>query len=196
MELTILHLYPDFMSLYGEYANVTVLRRRLEALGVEVTVRTACRADRPDFDGADMIYMGAGTERRQKLAMECLLPVRQELKDTADRGTLILFTGSAMEVLGASVTDAGGRLWQGLALADFTSVESETRTPEDVVMSISPASYSFFMCAVIAPLEILKRLAKYARLSSRFSNNSSRMPIRTSESSASYRSFPCLKSFK
>ena len=35
MELTILHLYPDFMSLYGEYANVTVLRRRLEALGVE-----------------------------------------------------------------------------------------------------------------------------------------------------------------
>lgn len=133
MELTILHLYPDFMSLYGEYANVTVLRRRLEALGVEVTVRTACRADRPDFDGADMIYMGAGTERRQKLAMECLLPVRQELKDAADRGTLILFTGSAMEVLGASVTDAGGRLWQGLALADFTSVESETRTPEDVV---------------------------------------------------------------
>lgn len=133
MELTILHLYPDFMSLYGEYANVTVLRRRLEALGVEVTVRTACRADRPDFDGADMIYMGAGTERRQKLAMECLLPVRQELKGAADRGTLILFTGSAMEVLGASVTDAGGRLWQGLALADFTSVESETRTPEDVV---------------------------------------------------------------
>ena len=121
MELTILHLYPDFMSLYGEYANVTVLRRRLEALGVEVAVRTACRADRPDFDGADMIYMGAGTERRQKLAMECLLPVRQELKDAADRGTLILFTGSAMEVLGASVTDAGGRLWQGLALADFTS---------------------------------------------------------------------------
>lgn len=133
MELTILHLYPDFMSLYGEYANVTILRRRLEALGVEVAVRTACRADRPDFDGADMIYMGAGTERRQKLAMECLLPVRQELKGAADRGTLILFTGSAMEVLGASVTDAGGRLWQGLALADFTSVESETRTPEDVV---------------------------------------------------------------
>ena len=129
MELTILHLYPDFMSLYGEYANVTVLRRRLEALGVEVAVRTACRADRPDFDGADMIYMGAGTERRQKLAMECLLPVRQELKDAADRGTLILFTGSAMEVLGASVTDAGGRLWQGLALADFTSISRYASFP-------------------------------------------------------------------
>ena len=30
MELTILHLYPDMMDLYGEYANLAVLRRRLE----------------------------------------------------------------------------------------------------------------------------------------------------------------------
>ena len=30
MELTILHLYPDLMDLYGEYANLAVLRRRLE----------------------------------------------------------------------------------------------------------------------------------------------------------------------
>ena len=36
MELTILHLYPECMSLYGEYANIAVLRRRLEALGAAV----------------------------------------------------------------------------------------------------------------------------------------------------------------
>ena len=38
MELTMLHLYPDCMSLYGEYANITILARRLEALGAAVTV--------------------------------------------------------------------------------------------------------------------------------------------------------------
>ena len=133
MELTILHLYPDFMSLYGEYANATVLRRRLEALGVEVAVRTACRADRPDLDGADMIYMGAGTERGQKRAMEGLLPHRDALLAAVDRGALVLFTGNAMETLGASVTGAAGRVWPGLALADFTTVETERRVPEDVV---------------------------------------------------------------
>ena len=36
MELTILHLYPDCMSLYGEYANLAVLRRHLRAAGVSV----------------------------------------------------------------------------------------------------------------------------------------------------------------
>ena len=38
MELTILHLYPDLMDLYGEYANLSVLRRRLEGLGVSVAI--------------------------------------------------------------------------------------------------------------------------------------------------------------
>ena len=63
MELTILHLYPDCMSLYGEYANIMVLRRHLEAAGVAVTVQTALFEDAPDFEHAGFIYMGAGTER-------------------------------------------------------------------------------------------------------------------------------------
>ena len=38
MEVKILHIYPDLMSLYGSYANLSVLRRYLEALGCTVTV--------------------------------------------------------------------------------------------------------------------------------------------------------------
>ena len=133
MELTILHLFPDFMSLYGEYANVAVLRRQLEALGVSVTVQAVTSEDTPDFSGADLIYMGAGTERKQKIALEKLLPHREELKAAVERGAAVLFTGNAMETLGASVTDAAGRVWQGLGLADFTTVETDKRSPGDVI---------------------------------------------------------------
>ena len=133
MELTILHLYPEFMSLYGEYANLAVLRRHLEALGVTVSLRAAAAGEAPDFAGADMIYMGAGTERGQKRAMEGLLPHRDALLAAVDRGALVLFTGNAMETLGASVTDARGKVWEGLGLADFTTVETDRRSPEDVV---------------------------------------------------------------
>ena len=38
MEVKILHIYPDLMSLYGSYANLSVLRRYLEAMGCTVTV--------------------------------------------------------------------------------------------------------------------------------------------------------------
>ena len=133
MELTILHLYPDCMSLYGEYANVAVLRRHLEAMGVSVTVESALFEDTPDFERAGFIYMGAGTERTQKAALAALLPHKEAFQAAVDRGAVVLFTGNAMEALGASVTDAAGKVWPALGLADFTTVETDKRTPEDVV---------------------------------------------------------------
>lgn len=133
MELNILHLYPDSMNLYGEYANLAVLRRHLEAMGVTVNVRNITCEDVPDFSNADMIYMGAGTERSQKAVLLGLIHHAEGLKAAIERGAVVLFTGNAMETLGASVTDAKGKVWKALNIADFTTVETEKRNPEDVV---------------------------------------------------------------
>lgn len=133
MELNIVHLYPDVMSLYGEYANLAVLRRHLEALGVTVTVKAVACDDAPGFTGADVIYMGAGAERMQKYVLEQLLPHAGGLKAAVTAGAVLLFTGNAMEALGASVTDAGGRAWPALGLADFTTTETDRRDPGDAV---------------------------------------------------------------
>lgn len=133
MELNILHLYPSLMGLYGEYANLTLLKEKLELLGVAVNLKAAEPEESPDFENADFIYMGAGTERSQKAALTALLPHREELKEALDRGAVALFTGNAMEMLGASVTDAAGKTWEGLGLAGFTTTETDRRTPGDVI---------------------------------------------------------------
>ena len=133
MELTIVHLYPEVMSLYGEYANIAVLRRKLEALDVTAAVREIALEDEPDVSDADFIYMGAGTERRQKAVLSRASGCGPKLKAAAENGAVLLFTGNAMETLGASVTDAAGKVWPGYALADFTTVETDRRDPGDVV---------------------------------------------------------------
>ena len=61
MRIQLLHLYPDLMNLYGEYANVAALRRSLERQGAEVVVRTGTLYEDIDFSDADFVYMGAGT---------------------------------------------------------------------------------------------------------------------------------------
>ena len=137
MELNIVHLYPDVMSLYGEYANLAVLRRHLEAMGVTVAVKAVTCEDEPDFDGADFIYMGAGTERGQKYVLEKLCPHGDGLKAAVEAGAVALFTGNAMETLGASVTDAAGKVWPALGLAEFTTVETDRRDPVDVIAHTS-----------------------------------------------------------
>ena len=133
MQLNILHLFPEMMSLYGEYANLAVLRRRLEALGVSVTITAVGCDDAPEFSSADMIYMGAGTERSQKAALKKLLPHADALKTAAECGALVLFTGNAMPMLGKTITDASGKSFDALALADFTTQESDKRIGEDVI---------------------------------------------------------------
>ena len=108
MELTILHLYPDCMSLYGEYANLAVLRRHLRAAGVSVTVETALFEDAPPFERADLIYMGAGTERAQKGAITALLPHQEGLRAAVDRESFARHGGRATRILPAELgNDAG-----------------------------------------------------------------------------------------
>lgn len=137
MKLTIAHLYPDSMSLYGEYANIAVLRRHLEAMGVEAAVRNFTCEDTPDFSDADFIYMGAGTERRQKNVLTAGQRYAPALREAAEGGAVLLFTGNAMETLGASVTDAAGKVWPGYGLAEFTTVETDRRDPGDVIAHTS-----------------------------------------------------------
>lgn len=152
MELNILHLFPELMSLYGEYANLAVLRRRLEKMGVTVNIFTVDCEKAPDFSSADLIYMGAGTERSQKAALAKLLPHADALRAASERGTLVLFTGNAMAMLGKTITDARGKSFDALALADFSTQESDKRIGEDVVAAAtlwdSPAVGFMNKCSV------------------------------------------------
>ena len=134
--MKLVHLYPQAMSLYGEYANLALLTRLLESLGEPVELTAAAPGETPDLSGADLIYMGAGTERTQKAALTWLTPHRQALGEAAERG-LVLFTGNAMELLGASVTDKEGTLYEGLGFGSFATVETDKRMPHDVIARTS-----------------------------------------------------------
>lgn len=135
MTLQFVHLCPQRMSLYGEYANLVILQRMAEALGHQVEI---VAGEAPDLAGAHLIYMGCGTERGQKYALEVLRPQVDGLKGALERGAVVLFTGNAMEILGQSITDTQGKVWDGLGLAEFTTIETRQRTPHDVIANTPP----------------------------------------------------------
>jgi len=132
MELKLIHFYPDLMSLYGSYANVAVLKRHLEAMGNTVTVETVQPGEDSEIAGADFLFMGAGTERSQKAALADFIRFGDAVKAAAEQGVPMLFCGTAMELLGKTITDDEGREYAGIALADFVSRQEKHRTVEDV----------------------------------------------------------------
>ena len=132
MDIRIIHFYPDLMSLYGSYANVSVLRRALEQLGNTVSVERADLGGAADISGADFLFLGAGTERRQKFALEDFVRYGDAVKAAAESGTAMLFAGTAMELLGREIIDAQGNTFHGIGLAGFTAKQSAKRTVGDV----------------------------------------------------------------
>lgn len=132
MDLHILHVYPDLMSLYGSYANILVLKRRLEELGNTVSVQTIRPGQEAALPETDFLFMGAGTERAQKAALADFARYGGWIKDAARQGTAMLFAGTAMELLGKRIVDAQGRDYQGIALGEFTSTQGSRRFAEDV----------------------------------------------------------------
>jgi len=132
MELRFIHFYPDLMNLYGSYANVSALKRLLERLGHAVTVEAVAPGGEADIASADFVFMGAGTERRQKFALADFLRYKDAVKAAAEAGTPMLFAGTAMELLGESITDSAGKVYEGLGLGGFASVQGTHRITEDV----------------------------------------------------------------
>ncbi len=132
MELRFLHLYPDLMNLYGSWGNLAILRRHLEDMGNTVTVETLHPGDAMDFSGADFVFVGAGTERSQKAAIEDLVRFGKELRAAVDDGVAMLFCGTAMQMLGQSVTDAAGKYYMGLRVGAFSSQQGKKRFVGDV----------------------------------------------------------------
>lgn len=157
MELKIIHFYPDLMSLYGSYANVSVLRRYLEALGSSVTVETVVPGQEADLSQADFLFMGAGTEPSQKAALADFIRFGGAVKSAAEAGVAMLFAGTAMELLGKSVIGADGKVYDGIGLAGFTSVQGKKRFVGDVYgrTDLYPQAVVGFMnkCSIVKGVE-------------------------------------------
>lgn len=130
--MKILHLFHDLMNLYGEYANTLALQKALSEKGRAAEIEKLSIDDAFDFSEYDFIYIGSGTEKNQKVALEYLRPYTEQLKTALDGGKLILATGNSFEMFGEKITDRNGKAHEGLKLFGFTVTEGAERIVEDV----------------------------------------------------------------
>lgn len=132
MEVRIIHFYPHLMDLYGSRANVLALERRLKGLGCDVIKEEVLPGSGADISKGDFFYMGAGTERSARFAMEDFARYAGPLKAAAGDGAVMLFAGAAMDLLGSTIKETDGSSYEGLGLGGFTTEHGKRRIVEDV----------------------------------------------------------------
>ena len=91
MKITIGHLYPDLLNLYGDRGNIQCMKKRLEWRGIEAEIKEYCLEDQVDFSIPDIILLGGGSDREQLLVCEKLQNKRNAFKDyIEDYGVLLV----------------------------------------------------------------------------------------------------------
>lgn len=135
MTVKILHLYPDFMNLYGENGNVRIMKRRLEDQGFAVEIINSTIADLDIKFDVDFVYMGSGYESNRDIVAKHLGKFKRSLVRAVIDGVPVLFTGNSFDLLGKGITTADGRFIEGLDIFNYTFKEQlEKRYTGDLVL--------------------------------------------------------------
>lgn len=121
--ITICQLYPKHMSMYGDWGNTLVLRRRAEAMGVEVTIIDHDLAEPADLAQADLLVGGGGEDSGQLHVHEDLSSHGEVLRGLAADGVPMLLVCGMYQLFGTSVEASNGQVLSGLGIFD-----AETRT--------------------------------------------------------------------
>lgn len=128
MQIKILHLYYDFLNLYGEYGNVIIMKKHLEDQGYTVVIDKKTVGEEIDFSQYNFIYAGAGTESNLDYVLEDFRPRAVEFNRAIENKTICLMTGNSFEMLGKKVGKK-----EGLAIFDYETERIDDRISSDII---------------------------------------------------------------
>lgn len=125
--MKILYLYHDLMNLYGDSGNVRAMHRHLSDQGFDVEVEKKTVGDDIDFSEYEFIYCRSGMERNRNKALAHFRQFAESFRSAVEKGTVALFTGNSLEMLGEWIDAADGNVYEGLGLLPFHVKEHPDR---------------------------------------------------------------------
>ena len=121
-ELRLLALYPDQMNIYADRGNVLFLQHRCEWRGIGFSYASAGTGERFDPEAHDLIYIGGGQDRDQRMVAADLVATKREAIEAAIAGGVAgLAVCGGYQLLGSSY-ELGEERIEGLGVAALHTV--------------------------------------------------------------------------
>jgi lipid II isoglutaminyl synthase (glutamine-hydrolysing) len=124
--LRVCALYPDLMNIYADRGNLLVLERRCAWRGISFQLNHCGLGEPLDGEAHDLLYLGGGQDRDQRLCAEDLIATKREaLHAAAARGAVVLGVCGGYQLLGRSYALGPGEELPGVGLLDVRTVRED-----------------------------------------------------------------------
>jgi len=133
-KITIGHLYPKQMNVYGDMGNIIALRYRLEQRGVRVEYVALDTLRDLKKHPVDILIGGGGQDSNQGLIQQDLLKYAADLKAQCDDGLVCLMVCGMYQLFGSRFITQDGVELLGAGVLDIETRAGDNRLIGNVVI--------------------------------------------------------------
>lgn len=127
LSLTITHLYPRHLNLYGDGGNIIALKRRCAWLGIACTI-THLDLEDPGVAGqSDLYFMGGGQDQDQLTVVEDFHRLKYDaIQEDTGNGVVFLGVCGGYQLMGHTFLMGNGEETQGLGIINVSTKAPST----------------------------------------------------------------------
>ena len=118
LKLTLCHLYPELLNLYGDSGNVLTLVKRCQWRGIDVNVINHNISDKTDFKDVDIFFIGGGADGNLGIACNDINSIKPQLEFAIEQDRVLLAICGGYQLLGKYYKGKRDTV-DGLGLLDF-----------------------------------------------------------------------------
>lgn len=135
MEINIVHLYPDYLNLYGDRGNIAALCYRLEKRDINAVVTNIEGDGSLSLKDCDILFLGGGSDREQKIVCDKLLAHCDEIRNYIENGGVCIAVCGGYQLLG-NFYQLKDETIEGLKILDTDTKRSDgKRLISNVILS-------------------------------------------------------------
>jgi hypothetical protein len=134
--LSVCHLYPDLLNLYGDRGNVIAFLQRCRWRNIPVRLVEINLGDPLDFSEIDFLFLGGGSDREQNIMAADLVTRKEPLRQAIEDGLVTLAICGGYQLLGQYYQMPDGTKIPGLELLDYYTVAGQQRLIGNVAIEL------------------------------------------------------------
>ena len=125
LKISIAHLYPELLNLYGDMGNIITLKNRCEWRGISVEYNPVGINDA--ITSHDLYFIGGGQDKQQQDVSQKLYKYKSFLSDERDSGSVFLGICGGYQLFGHYYQPFDAEKLQGISLLDAYTVAGKKR---------------------------------------------------------------------